>query len=89
MPKERVEIFTNGCVAVLVDFKRLTIHARGKKKVKKLISQDKGQKTEVKQFIEAIRNGTGEVIPFVEIYSASLATFKIIESIRTGECLRI
>lgn len=89
MPKERIEMFTNGCVAVLDDFKRLTMHARGKKKVKKMISQNKGQKAEVKQFIEAILNGTGEVIPFVEIYSASLVTFKIIESIRTGECLRI
>ena len=53
------------------------------------MSQNKGQKTEVKQFIEAILDGTGEVIPFEEIYSASLITFKIIESIRTGECLRI
>jgi len=89
MPKEKIEIFTNGCIAVLDDFKRLTIHARGKKKVKKMISQDKGQKTEVKQFIEAILNGTGEVIPFEEIYSASLVTFKIIESIRSRGCLKV
>ena len=89
LPKERVEIFVNDCVAVLDDFKRLTIHALGKKKVKKLLSQDKGQKTEVKQFIEAILNGPREVIPFKEIHSAALAAFKIIESIRSGECLRI
>ncbi|MCK5642241.1 MAG: bi-domain-containing oxidoreductase [Gammaproteobacteria bacterium] len=89
MPKEKIEIFTNGCIAVLDDFKRLTIHASGKKKVKKMISQDKGQKTEVKQFIEAILNGTGEVIPFEEIYSASLVTFKIIESIRFRGCLKV
>ena len=89
VPKERVEIYATGCTAVLDDFKTLAIHSHGKKKGKKLLSQDKGQKTEVKQFIEAILNGTGEVIPFVEIYSASLVTFKIIESLRTGECLRI
>ena len=71
------------------DFKTLAIHSHGKKKGKKLLSQDKGQQTEVKQFIEAILNGTGEVIPFEEIHSASLTTFKIIESIRFGECLRI
>ena len=89
MPKEKIEIFTNRCIAVLDDFKCLTIQALGKKKVKKLLSQNKGQKAEVKQFIEAILNGTGEVIPFEKIYSASLVTFKIIESLRTGECLRI
>ncbi len=89
LPKERVEIYANGSTAVLDDFKTSAIHSHGKKKGKKLLSQDKGQKAEVKQFIEAILNGTGEVIPFVEIYSASLVTFKIIESLRTGECLRI
>jgi len=59
------------------------------KKKKKLISQDKGQKEEVKRFIEAILNGTGEPIPFEEIYNTSLVTFKIIESIRTGTCIKI
>jgi predicted dehydrogenase len=88
LPKERVEIYANGSTVVLDDFKTLAIHSHGKKK-KKILSQNKGQKTEVKQFIEAILNGTGEVIPFVEIYSASFVTFKIIESIRTIECLRI
>jgi len=89
MPKERIEIFTNGCVAVLEDFRILSIHAHGKKKIKKLLSQDKGQKTEVNQFINAILNGTGEVIPFEQIYSASLVTFKIIESIRSRGCLKV
>ena len=89
LPKERVEFYANGSTAVLDDFKTLAIYTDGKKKRKKLLSQNKGQKTEVKQFIEAILDGTGEVIPFEEIHSASLTTFRIIESIRTGECLRI
>ena len=42
-PKERVEIYANGSTAVLDDFKTLAIHAHGKKKEKKLFSQDKGQ----------------------------------------------
>jgi polar amino acid transport system substrate-binding protein len=89
LPKERVEIYANGCTAILGDFKTLVVYADGKKKKKKLLSQNKGQKTEVRQFIEAILNGTGEVIPFEEIHSASLATFKIIESIRSGESVKI
>lgn len=49
-----------------------------------MMRQDKGQKTEVKLFVEAILNGRGAPISFDEIYSASLITFKILESIRTG-----
>ena len=89
LPKERVEIYANGSTAVLDDFKTLAIHAHGKKKKKKLLSQNKGQKTEVKQFIEGILNGKDEVIPFEKIYSASLTTFKIMDSIRSGQCVRI
>jgi polar amino acid transport system substrate-binding protein len=89
LPKERVEIYANGCTAVLNDFKVLSIYAHGKKRVKKLLGQDKGQKTEVRRFIGAILDGTGEVIPFEEIYSASLVTFKIIESIRSRGYLKV
>ena len=88
-PKERMEIYANGCVAVLDEFKKLSIYAHGKKKEKKLLSQNKGQKTEVKCFIEAILNGRGVPISFEEICSASLVTFKVIESIRTGQSLKI
>lgn len=89
LPKERVEIYAGGSTAILNDFKTLTIHAHDKKKEKKLLSQNKGQKDEVKLFIEAILKGSGNVIPFEEIYSASVVTFKIIESLHTGKCVRI
>ena len=60
-----------------------------KRKKRNCLVKIKGSLTEVKQFIEGILNGKDEVIPFEEIHSASLVTFKIIESIRAGECLRI
>ncbi len=89
LSKERIEVFSHGVTAIIDDFKVLTVYSNGNKKSKKLLSQDKGQKTEVKQFIGAILNGTGEVIPFEEIYSTSLATFKIVDSIISGKCLKI
>ena len=89
LAKEQVEIYANGNTVVLNDFKTLVIHANGKKKEKKLLTQDKGQKTEVKKFIETIINGGVEVIPFWEIHNASLVSFKIIESIHTGEHVKI
>jgi predicted dehydrogenase len=89
LPKERVEIYADGCTAVLDDFKTLTIHASKKRKVKKLINQNKGQKNEIEQFIAALQSGKTELIPFDEIFVTSLVTFKITDSIRTGKCLTI
>lgn len=87
LPKERVEIFASGATAVLDDFKLLSLYSHGRTKVKKLISQDKGQRDEVNQFVRALLTGNEELIPFPVLYSTSLVTFKIIESIRTGQCV--
>jgi polar amino acid transport system substrate-binding protein len=89
LPKERIEVFAHGSATIIDDFRELTVYSNRKTKKKKLFSQDKGQKKEIEQFIEAILNGTGEPIPFSEIYSASLVTFKVIESIRIGECIKL
>jgi predicted dehydrogenase len=89
LPKERVEVFAHGCTAVLEDFRRLTIHARGKSREKKLLSQDKGQKNEVKLFLDAVREGKEPPIPYDELFSTSLATFKIHESIQTGQSVKL
>ena len=89
LAKERVEIFAHGSVYLLDDFKSLSIHAHGRKKEKKLLVQDKGQKQEVAAFIEAVASGTGSVIPFDEIYSTTLVTLKALESLRTGESVTL
>jgi polar amino acid transport system substrate-binding protein len=89
LPKERVEVYAHGCTAVIDDFKLMTIHEGGKKKTKKLLSQGKGQKEEVRSFVEAIIEGKENPIPFEEIYNTSLVTFKIIESIHTGICMSV
>ena len=89
LPKERVEIYSRGCSAVIEDYKTLSIHAGDKKSAKKMLSQDKGQKNEVSVFIESIKKGTENAIPLDEIFSTSLVTFKIMESIRTGQSIKI
>jgi len=89
VPKERVEIYAHGCTAILDDFKTLTLYSKGKKRGKKLLSQDKGQKAEVRMFLDAVINNREAPIPFSELYSTSLVTFKIIESIQKGVGIRI
>lgn len=89
VPKERVEIYAQGCTAVLDDFKTLAIYSRGKKKERKLLSQDKGQKAEVRMFLDAVINGQKGPIPFEELHSTSLVTFKIMESLQKGISIRL
>ena len=60
LAKERVEVYAHGCTAVLEDFKSLILHAGGKRKRKKLLSQDKGQKNEVAAFLDAVGTGKEE-----------------------------
>jgi predicted dehydrogenase len=89
IPKERIEVFSHGTVIIVDDFKEFTIYANGKKKRNKLLTQDKGQEEEVKQFVSAILCGNAELISFKEIYNTSLVTFMINDSIQTGESIQI
>ena len=86
LPKERIEIFSNGASAIIEDFKSMIIYSKGKKVKTKLMSQDKGQKEEVYRFINTVKKGihNDHLIPLKEIYNTSLATFRINESIQTG-----
>jgi predicted dehydrogenase/NADPH:quinone reductase-like Zn-dependent oxidoreductase len=87
--KEYVEVYKAGVTAVLKDFKELEVYGGGKPFKKSLTSQDKGQKMMVKAFIDSIKNGKPSPIPFEEIYTVSLTTFKVIESIRTKQAVKI
>lgn len=84
LPKERIEVFGGGISAVLDDFKLLSVYAKGKKSDKKLVSQDKGQKTAVQGFISSVRNGSAPLIAFDDLYCTSLVTFAALESLRKG-----
>jgi polar amino acid transport system substrate-binding protein len=81
LPKEQIEVFCGGTVAQMDDFKALSIY---KDKVKniKFKGQDKGHKEEIRQFFKSITEGLPCPIPFNESYLSTLATFKVLQSIR-------
>jgi predicted dehydrogenase len=87
--KEYIEIYRAGNTAVIKDFKELEIFGNNKPFKKRLVSQDKGQKRMVETFIRSIKEGGPSPIEFDEIHSATLATLKIIESLRTGKVVSI
>ena len=89
LPKEYIEIYSAGSTAIIRDFKELEIYGGNNTRRKKLWSQDKGQKVMVQLFIDAILQGGTSPIAFDDIYTVTLTTFKILESLRIGQSVKI
>jgi predicted dehydrogenase len=89
LSKERLEVFANGCSYVLHDFKTLTVHAKGKKRETKVLSQDKGQKDEVRLFVEHILEGKGPLISPDDLFHTSRVTLGVLESLRRGQAVEL
>jgi predicted dehydrogenase len=89
LKKEYVEIFGEGKSAILNDFKDLILYEQNKKKQIKLPSQDKGQANEIKSFLSQIQGKADDAFNFDEIYTTSLATFKILDSLRQYKPVQI
>lgn len=88
-PKERIEIFGERSVAVIDNFEKLTLVRNGKTKEVPLKRVDKGHEKEINEFIKAVKDGKEMPIKFKEIVLATLATFKIIESLGKKEPVKI
>lgn len=80
-PKERVEVFSAGAVAVLDDFRRLETIRDGKRKEERK-AQDKGWTDEWKAFAKSIREGGTPPIPYEQLIGVTNATFAAVESLR-------
>jgi len=87
-PKERVEVFCDGMVAVLDDFVSLETVHNGKKSVRKG-AQDKGHVNEWIAFTRSIREGGAPPIPYEQLIGVTKATFAAVESLRTNTPLPI
>jgi predicted dehydrogenase/threonine dehydrogenase-like Zn-dependent dehydrogenase len=87
-PKERVEVFCGGKVAVLDDFVSLQTVKDGKKKEVKG-AQNKGWVDEWKVFAKAIREGGEPPIPYEQLIGVTKATFAAVESLRKQETIKI
>lgn len=84
LEKERIEIFGDGKTFVLEDFRSATLHSGGKTKRIKLRRQDKGQTNEVREVCRIVLEGGPAPITFEDLSATTRATFKIMESLRTG-----
>jgi predicted dehydrogenase len=88
--KERVEVFAGGCVGVLDDFRRLELHATGKRaKQHKLFQADKGHRDELAAFIAVVRAGGEMPIAAESLVATTLVSFAALESVRCGQPVAI
>jgi len=79
--KEYLEVYNNGIVSIIDDFKSMRV-VNDRSKIIKHKYQDKGHYECVKQFIESIKEGNSSPIPFDDIYHSSLVTLMVGKSIK-------
>jgi predicted dehydrogenase len=83
-PKERVEVAGGGKIAVIEDFRDVHTCANGKMKRARLGRQDKGHRSEIEAFVNALANGDPSPISWEEIYATTLTSILAVRSIREG-----
>ena len=87
-PKERVEVFCGGVIAILDDFVSLVTVKDGRKKEQRM-AQDKGWKNEMIAFAKAIREGGEPPIPYEQLIGVTKSAFAAVESLRLGSMVKI
>ncbi len=85
-PKERVEVFCGGKIAVLDDYVSLQTVKDGKKKEMRG-AQNKGWVDEWKVFAKSIREGGEPPIPYEQLIGVTKSTFAAVESLRKQETI--
>jgi predicted dehydrogenase/threonine dehydrogenase-like Zn-dependent dehydrogenase len=89
-PKERVEVFCGGRVAVLDDYRALERVHNGRRRVQRSrLRQDKGHSTEWQVFADAIRSGSAPPIPYEHIFGVMWATLAAVSALRDGSTQNI
>lgn len=83
--RERIEMFSGGRVGVLEDFRKLEYIAQGKTLRVHRWNQDLGYDGEIAAFLSAVRTGAGSPLPFEQAVAVSLTTFRILDSLSTGQ----
>ncbi len=84
-PKETLDVSGGGSNARLDNFTRATVWSRSGKDVKRSYAgQDKGQRTEVAAFVEAVRRGAPMPIALDSLTATTRATIAVAESLTSG-----
>jgi predicted dehydrogenase len=88
--KERVEIFVQGWVAVLDDFRELRTVRNGKQRISRSrLRLDKGHRGEWTAIADAIRTGGPHPIAIRDLVNSTLATFAVVRACSSGSTVEV
>lgn len=88
-PKERLEVYGGGAVAVLDDFRRLEITQDGSTSTSRAWNQDKGQADQVVATLDGFRSQGRAPISFDELVTGMRAVFAAQRSLQEGEAIEV
>jgi predicted dehydrogenase/threonine dehydrogenase-like Zn-dependent dehydrogenase len=89
-PKEYLEVFSGGRVAVLHDWRKLEMIHQGRKKIKRHpLRQDKGHQAAWQAFLDALQGDKTPPIPYEQLIGVTRASFAAVESLRDGKTITI
>jgi predicted dehydrogenase len=88
VPKERIELHCGSVSGTIEDFQELKLYRPGGPTRRRLRGQDKGHRAEVSAFVRGIQ-AARHPVPLAEVENVHLATFAVVESLRTGSSVRI
>lgn len=84
LPKESLEVFGEGRVARLSDYRTLELISHGRSKTSRSANQDKGFREELRRFMAAVKQGGEMPIPFEQSAATTRTTLAALESLSTG-----
>lgn len=89
LPKERIEIFGGGKTFVIEDFRAAALYAGGRERRTRPGRQDKGQTEETRAACAVVLEGAPAPIALEDLAATTRATFRILDSLRTGEAMKV
>lgn len=84
-PKERIEVFANGGILQLDNFRKLRGYGWPNFVRKSILKQDKGQKECVQQFVSSLVNGFETPVPIAEIFEVTRVNIEIAKMLNIQE----
>ena len=88
-PKEMLEVFADGKVARMDNFRRTEVWRGGKCKKARAGGIDKGQKQELEAFVAAVKSGGEMPVPVASLIATTAATFAVSRSVATRRPERV
>jgi len=88
-PKENMEIFTDGRVIRMENFRITTGYGFKRFRSFRTWRQDKGHQEEIRAFIERVENGGIPLISLDSIVNVTQASFAAVESAKSGQTIRL